>query len=130
MNTLRIIAAIVLALHGLVHLMGTTSYLKLAQVQGLPYKTTVLGGRWNLGEVGIGVYGVLWAVAAVGFVVVAVAFLGDVAWWSSALIGVALFSLVLTSLDLSVAFAGVIVNAVILLALWIVPLVLPAPSRT
>ena len=38
------IVAIMIALHGLVHLMGTFAYLKLAEVQGLPYKTTMLVG--------------------------------------------------------------------------------------
>ncbi len=69
-----IIAAIVLVLHGLIHLMGTAAYMKLAVIQQLPYKTTVLGGRWDLGTSGIAVYGVLWAVAAIGFVVAALAF--------------------------------------------------------
>ncbi len=42
---IMIVAVLVLALHGLIHLMGTASYMKLADIQGLPYKTTVLGGR-------------------------------------------------------------------------------------
>jgi hypothetical protein len=45
-RTWTVILAIVIALHGLVHLMGTFAYLKLAEVQGLPYKTTMFGGQW------------------------------------------------------------------------------------
>lgn len=52
MKTLSIIAMIVLILHGLIHLMGTVTYMKLGTVQGLTYKTTLLGGRWDLGEKG------------------------------------------------------------------------------
>ena len=52
MKALEIIVAVVLALHGLIHFMGTAAYLKLADIQGLPYKTTVLAGRWDLGEAG------------------------------------------------------------------------------
>lgn len=38
MNTLIIvIAALLLILHGLIHLMGTTVYMKLGQIQGLPF---------------------------------------------------------------------------------------------
>ena len=59
--------ALVLALHGLVHLMGTTVYLKLGELEGMPYRTTLLDGRWDLGDGGIRVVGVLWAVAAVAF---------------------------------------------------------------
>lgn len=58
-NILLILASIALVLHGFIHLMGTASYLKWAEVQGLPYKTTVLGGRWDLGERGISVFGLL-----------------------------------------------------------------------
>ncbi len=60
-----VITAIVLVLHGLIHLMGTAVYMKLGVIQQLPYKATVLGGRWDLGAGGIAVYGALWAVAAI-----------------------------------------------------------------
>jgi hypothetical protein len=116
-----IIAAIILALHGLVHLMGTAVYMKLAEIEGLTYKTTLLGGRWDLGEGGIGVFGVLWAVAAVGFVIAAVAWLVGWGWWQPVLVGVTLFSLVLTVLDWSNAFMGAIINVVILAVLWLGP---------
>jgi hypothetical protein len=46
-------AAAVLVLHGLIHLMGTAVYMRLADVQGLSYKTTLLGGRLDLGENGM-----------------------------------------------------------------------------
>ena len=121
-NTLIIVAAIILVLHGLIHLMGTTAYLKLAPVQGLPYKTTLLGGHWELGERGIAMYGVLWGIAALGFVVAAIAFWAGWGWWSAELVGVALFSLLLTALDWPVAYAGVIVNLLILALIWLGPL--------
>jgi hypothetical protein len=120
-KTMIIIAAIVLALHGLIHLMGTAVYLKLANIEGLPYKTTLLGGHWDVGERGIRVFGALWAVAAVGFVVAAVALLAGWAWWQPALVGVVLVSLVLTTLDWSNAFAGALMNSIILAVLWLGP---------
>jgi hypothetical protein len=120
-NTMIIIAAIVLALHGLIHLMGTAVYMKLGTVQGLKYKTTLLGGRCDLGESGIRAFGALWAVAAIGFVVAAVALVAGWAWWQPALVGVALFSLVLTALDWSNAYAGMIINIAILAVLALGP---------
>lgn len=121
MKALPIIISIVLILHGLVHLMGTVTYMKLGTVQGLAYKTTLLGGRWDLGEKGIAVYGLLWAAAAAGFIVAAIALAAGWGWYRPALMGVAAFSLVLTALDWRVAFAGVIVNVVILASLWLAP---------
>lgn len=116
-----IIASIVLVLHGLIHLMGTAAYMKLAVIQQLPYKTTLLGGRWEIGASGTAIYGVLWAVAAVGFIVAAAALLMGWTWWQPVLVGVTLLSLALTALDWDVAFAGVILNSAILAVLWLGP---------
>lgn len=121
LRLMLIVATIVLVLHGLIHLMGTVAYMKLAVIQQLPYKTTVLGGRWDLGAGGIAVYGVLWGVAAVGFVVAALAFWLGWAGWQPLLLGVTLLSLALTALDWDVAFAGVILNIVILALLGLGP---------
>ena len=109
---------LVLAFHGLIHLMGATAYLKLGVLQGLPYKTSVLGGRLELGELGIGVFGALWALCAFGFVSSVAGMLSNQTWWRPVLLGVTLLSLVLTTLDMRVAFVGLIVNVAILMTLW------------
>ena len=124
-----IIAAIVLVLHGLIHLMGTAVFMKLAEIKGLTYKTTLLGGRWDLGEGGIRVFGALWAVAAIGFVAAAVALLAGWGWWRPVLVGVVLFSLALTTLDWSSAFRGAIINIAILAVLWLGPRIVSWFSR-
>jgi hypothetical protein len=121
MRILTLIASFILIMHGLMHLMGSTAYLKMVEIKGLPYKTNVLDGRWDLGANGIAVYGALWAVAAIGFIVAAVAVIAGWGWWQSALFGVTLFSLVLTALDWRVAYAGVIINIVILAVVWLGP---------
>ncbi len=108
------VAAFVLYAHGLVHLIGPVLYLRLAGIKGFTYKTTLLGGRWELGSAGIGVFGGLWVLAAIGFVVAATAMLLNSSWWLPVLLTVTLFSLVLTGLDSSLAFAGVAVNVGIL----------------
>jgi hypothetical protein len=125
-KSILIIAALVLVLHGLVHLMGTAAYMKITEVQGLPYKTTLLAGRWELGERGIALYGLLWAVAAFGFIVAALAFWSGWGWWSVGLVGVTIFSLLLTALDWQVAYAGVVINLVILALVWLRPLLMRA----
>ncbi len=121
MKILTIMASFVLIMHGLIHLMGTTVYLKLAEIKGMLYKTTVLDGRWDLGANGIAIYGALWALAAVGFIVSAIAILVGWNWWQPVLIGVTLFSLALIALDRRVAYAGVIINIVILAVIWVGP---------
>lgn len=104
------VGAVVLALHGVVHLLGTAVYLQLAEVAEFEYKTTLLGGVVDVGGTGIRVFGLLWGVAAVGFVVAAGAMVTDWAHWRVLLVGVTVFSLVLTGLDYTVAYAGVVVN--------------------
>jgi hypothetical protein len=121
MRILTIVGSIVIILHGIIHLIGTAAYLKLVEIKELPYKTTLLGGRWDLREKGMAIYGVLWAVAAVGFILSAVAIIVGWSWWQPALLGVTFFSLVLTSLDWEDAKAGFITNIIILIVIWIGP---------
>jgi hypothetical protein len=112
------LAGFILIAHGLIHLMGTTVYMRLGDVNGFSYKTTLLGGRWDVGSAGISLFGALWAVAAVGFIASSVGMLTGSSWWQAVLIAVSVFSLLLTGLDSSLAFAGIIVNLVILALLF------------
>jgi uncharacterized membrane protein len=67
------------------------------------------------------VFGALWAVAAVGFVIAGAALLAGWSWRQPVLVGVTLFSLALTFLDWEIAFAGAVINLVILVVLWLGP---------
>lgn len=111
------VAAVVLVLHGVAHLLGTAVYLQLTEVPELTYKTTVFGGQWDLGETGIRVFGLLWSVAAIGFVTSAVGIFADWRRWQELLIAVTILSLVLTILDWTIAYAGIFVNLAILAGL-------------
>ncbi|MFB9990404.1 hypothetical protein ACFFLM_00135 [Deinococcus oregonensis] len=122
-------AGIILALHGLLHLLGFAAYLRLATITALPYKTTVLDGRMDLGATGTSLFGLAWGVAALGFVLVAAAFLLGWGWWRPVLIAVTLLSLLLTVLDFGPAKAGVALNLIILTLLVLAPrLTAPAPA--
>lgn len=114
-------AAAVLLLHGLIHLMGTAVYMRLADAQGLSYKTTLLSGRLDLGENGMRIFGASWMVPAVGFMAAAVMLMVGWDWWRPVLLVTTLLSLALTGLDWSVAFAGFVVNVAILVLLWLGP---------
>ncbi len=115
---LIVFVALILGIHGLIHLMGATVYLKLGDVQGLVYKTTVLGGRVDLGAGGIRVFGALWMLPAIGFVAAAIGLLEGWSSWSVALLAATIVSTVLTVLDWNVAFMGAIVDFAVLGALW------------
>lgn len=110
-------SAFILFIHGLIHLMGFATYWQLAEIKELPYTTAVLAGRWEVGETGIRLFGVLWLVAAVGFVVGAVGLLTKQDWRLPVLLGVTVLSLVITLLNYNVAYAGVVFNIVLLVVL-------------
>ena len=114
-------AAAVLVLHGIVHLLGTGVYLGVFELATFEYKTTLLLGAVDVGDAGMRVFGVLWAVAAVGFAASAAALLADWTHWRVLLAGVAVLSLVLTGLDVGIAYAGFGVNVAILAGLVALP---------
>ena len=116
-----VVAALILVLHGVVHLMGTVAYLKLGTIEGLPYKTTVLGGRIDFGERGTWVFGVLWCVPALAFAVAALALVLGWPAWEPVLLAATLMSLLLAALEWQVAFVGALVDMGIIAVVWLVP---------
>ena len=77
---IRTLAAALLAVHGLIHLIGFVVPWGIAQVEGFPYRTTALAGAVALGDAGARLVGVAWLVLAVGFVVAGVATWRRAAW--------------------------------------------------
>ncbi len=116
---LSIAGAAIVTLHGLVHLLGLGVYWQLFEVEGLAFKTTLLGGSVDLGQLGIQVFGGLWVLAAAGFAIAAAGLVTHRDWARQTLLAAALLSLVITGLEWDTAYAGVIVNLVILAMLWI-----------
>ena len=117
---ISIIFALFVAFHGLIHLMGFAAYWPLAKISELPYKTSLLGGRVELGAAGMRLFSLLWLLAAIGFLISAAALLFGKPWWAPLMLGVTLLSLVICLLDWGAAFRGAIIDLVILLVLVVV----------
>jgi hypothetical protein len=49
---IRRMAAVVVALHGAIHLIGFVPPWQVASLEGFAYRTTVLGGALDIGNVG------------------------------------------------------------------------------
>ncbi|HEY4753596.1 MAG TPA: hypothetical protein VIH37_09935, partial [Candidatus Limnocylindrales bacterium] len=64
---LPFLAAAVLAVHGLIHLIGFVVPWGLAQVDGFTARTSVLAGAISVGDAGARLVGVAWLLVAVGF---------------------------------------------------------------
>ncbi len=113
---IRKTGAVILAAHGLIHLIGFVVPWGIAQVDGFPYRTTALGGAMALGEPGVRLVGIVWLALAIGFVVAGVgAWRGD-RWWAPLTAMLALVSIIVCALGLPEAAFGLIVNVVILVA--------------
>ena len=111
---MRYALALLFVAHGIAHLSGFLTSWRLASLEGLAYKTTVLAGRVDVGEVGIRIIGVFWLLAALGFVVAGIGTTLALPWWGTLTAVVASFSLVLSVLEWPEAKIGVAVNLVIL----------------
>ena len=104
--------------HGLVHLIGVVVFWQLADVEDFPpYKTTLLNDRWEIGDVGMRIYGLAWLIATLGFVVAAIGMAFRQEWWIPLLYAISLFSLIVIALDWEWAKYGALLDVLILIVL-------------
>lgn len=109
----RLLIALILTLHGLIHLIGVMTYWKLTEFEDLPDASTLLDGRFEVGTTLALALGALWLVAMVGFIFGAVGFQLKRTWWPPALLSVTFLSLILCLLAGAEARMGVAFNVVI-----------------
>jgi hypothetical protein len=117
---LSISLMVLLTVHGLIHLMGFIAYWPLGTISELPYKTTFLRDRWEIGSAGTRLLSLLWLLAALGFLAAALALAVGRSWWAPLLLGAVLLSLVLCVLDWAAAFRGAWIDVALLLVLLLV----------
>ena len=99
-----------LVAHGVAHLVGFVSSWKLATLAELPYKTTVFAGRVDIGDAGMRVMGTLWLLAALAFLVAAIAVATATDWATRFTFAVVIASLILCVVGWPDARSGVAVN--------------------
>lgn len=112
------ILGLALAAHGAIHLLGFVVDWRLATVQDMPYRATILAGQLSLNATGMHVLGLLWLAAALGFVAVGL----GLAWrgrpWRAPLAAVALFSLVVCILGWPDSAFGAVIDVAVLAILF------------
>ena len=117
---LRIVAAALVAAHGLIHLIGFVVPWGISTVEGFPYRTTALGGAIALGDAGARAIGIVWLACAVGFVVAGLGVWRRVSWALPLTAALAVASIALCVLGLPESSAGIVVNGAILGAVaWV-----------
>lgn len=129
-KNIRNIGGIFIILHGIAHLMATSVYWKLNESPDLPYDTTILGSRIDLGEAGIALYGVLWLIAGLVTALSGVGLLVRWSWARQLLIGVTLFSLAICLLVFEAAKIGIAINIGILSTLLFASRMSAMPTET
>lgn len=113
---MRIILGIILLVHAVAHVPGFLTNWRLATLEGLPYRTTLVGGI-DVGHAGIRVIGVFWLLTALALGVLALGVFTQAWWWPPWLLGIALASLALCILGWPESRMGLGVNLVLLGAL-------------
>jgi hypothetical protein len=114
---MKIALGIFLLLHGVAHLVGFVVPWRLMRNAEMPYKTTLLAGHWDVGDVGIRVNGVLWLVTALAFALAGMGVMRQAQWWETVTLSVSLASLAMCVVSWPEARIGVFVNVAILLFL-------------
>lgn len=112
---MRIGLGVLMILHGIAHVVGFAGSWGLAK--SVPFKTTVLGGRLDVGSVGIRALGLLWLGCAIAFAATGLAAVLRAHWWHSAALLVAFVSLLLCVIELPAAKIGAVLDIVIIVLL-------------
>ncbi|HJX66672.1 MAG TPA: ABC transporter permease [Polyangia bacterium] len=111
---MRIAIGIYLLVHGFCHFVGFVVPWKIVTMKDEPYKTTLVVGSVDVGDVGIRIVGLLWLIAGVAFLAAALGVFASWSWWRTATLWFAIASLVLCVLGLPGAKIGILANALIL----------------
>jgi hypothetical protein len=111
---MRIAVGIYLLIHGFCHFVGFLVPWKIITTKEEPYKTTLLAGAFDVGDVGIRVVGVLWLLAGLAIIVAGVGAFVSWAPWRSAALGLTLGSMVLCVFGLPGAKIGILANLLLL----------------
>lgn len=111
---IRRIAAILLTLHGVIHLIGFVTPWRIATLEGFAYRTTLLNGTLDVGDVGARVIGLVWLGLTFGFLAAGLGVWRGEPWAVGLTGALAIVSLVVCLLGLPETFAGIAINVVIL----------------
>jgi hypothetical protein len=115
---MHIVIGLFLIAHGIAHLAGFVTQWRLMTVEDMPYKTTLLSGNLDIGDVGIRLMGILWLVGAFAFAAAGIGLILLQPWWQPLALYASIYSLVLSILGWPDSRFGVLINILILAYLF------------
>lgn len=107
---MRVALAGFLVLHGIAHLVGFVVPWRILQAEEMPYSTTLLAGRIEVGDLGAKIVGLVWLGLAVAFFVGAGFVWVQRQGWSNFVVFAAAASLLFSILGLPAARLGIPIN--------------------
>jgi hypothetical protein len=119
---MRIAVGIYLLVHGFCHFVGFVVPWKIITTKEEPYKTTLLAGAVDVGDLGIRAVGILWLLAGLAIMTAGIGAFAAWPWWRPATLALALASTVLCVLGLPGAKIGILANLLLLVYLTVVKL--------
>ncbi|UCD43503.1 MAG: ABC transporter permease [Chloroflexota bacterium] len=111
---MQIIFGIFLIAHGIAHLVGFVTYWRIASFEEMPYKTTLLSDRVDVGDAGIRIVGIFWLLTGLAFAVLGIGVITLQPWWYPLIIYLSIFSLLMCILGWPDARFGALINLIIL----------------
>jgi len=115
---MRVALAGFLFVHGIAHLVGFVVPWRILQAEEMPYGTTLLGGRLEVGDLGIRLVGLAWLGLTLAFLVCAGFVWLQRPGWPDTVIVLAGTSLVMSVLGSPAARLGIPINIVLLALLF------------
>jgi hypothetical protein len=118
---IRVAFALFLFIHGLAHLVGFVVPWRIAALDQMPYRTTVLAGAVNIGDAGIRVVGIIWFGIALTFAGCGIGFITRQPWALRLTMWTTGISLAMCLIGWPDARTGVFVNLIIVAVLLVMP---------
>jgi nicotinamide riboside transporter PnuC len=112
---MNIIIGVFLIVHGFAHLVGFIVSWRLANLEDAPYKTTLIAGKIDVGNIGIRIIGIFWFLAALAFFACGVGVFAQFTWWPNFTFIVTSISLILSILGWPDSWIGIVVNIIIII---------------
>jgi hypothetical protein len=111
---MRLFLALILFAHGVAHLVGFAVAWRLTAPPDMPYRTTLLGGRVDVGDIGIRIAGTLWLLVAIGCLAAGASVALQAHWAPALMVSVLAASAVLCALEWDRAWIGLVVSVLLL----------------